>query len=459
MQIRFQTTIGAALLLIACNQNPPTNAGNPPPPVSPTAPPAAPLPVTPPIVSPPPVSPPPVPPPPVPPATLQPPVAPGKIFEASYPRTANRDYISSFRVYIPSNAKKIRGVIIHQHYCGGNGISLVNDLQWQTLANKWSFALMGTYFDGDCNVWAYPQNASLEVLNTALAKFAGDTGFPELKDAPWALWGHSGGANWTYFLTQQVPARIIANVSRSGSEGTLPGSAYGLPQLLAVGKLEKGHPTFGGAYNEGVSAFTSERKKGALVALSIDPTALHELALARRLHIAYLDAVIAQRLPDAPGQALKPADERKAWLGNTTTFEIAAAANYNSDKNAAAWLPDESTARRWQEFERTANVTDTTPPIAPATLTATTEGNAVRLKWYAEADLESGIKAFRVYRDGQLLATVGDPFQGISFGDEPDPESPAMEYVDANPPAAAKYEIATVNGFDLESSRKSASRP
>ena len=447
MQPRLRTFAGMALLLIACAQNPPTNGGSQPPPSSPPAPP--------PVLAPPPPTPPPA---------LLPPVAPGKIFEVSYPRTPNRDYVSSFRVYIPSNAKRIRGVMIHQHYCGGNGISMVGDLQWQALADKWSFALMGTYLNGDCNIWAYPQNGSLEVLNAALAKFAGDAGFPEMKDAPWALWGHSGGANWTYFLAQQVPARIIANVSRSGSEGALPPSAYGLPQLLAVGKLEKGHPTFGGAYLEGVNAFTGERKRGALVALSIDPTALHELGLARRLHIAYLDAVIAQRLPDQPGQPLKPADQSQAWLGNVTSLEIAPAASYSGDQNAAAWLPDEATARRWQEFERTANVTDTTPPIAPATLTASRQGNAVRLAWYAQADLQSGIKAFRVYRDGQLIATVGaalpgSVFQGISFGDEPDPESPAMEYIDTNPPGGAKYEVATVNGFDLEGSRKATSIP
>ena len=48
---------------------------------------------------------------------------------------------------------------------------MAGDLWWQALADKWNFALLGTFFDGSCEAWAYPQNGSLAILGTALGKF------------------------------------------------------------------------------------------------------------------------------------------------------------------------------------------------------------------------------------------------------------------------------------------------
>ena len=416
------------LALLACTQNLPVKTA---PPVAPPSP----SPVT----------------PPTPPATTPPPAA-ARILEVSYPATDTRKFGSSLRVYLPG-ARPIRGVIVHQHGCGRNGITMANDLWWQALADKWNFALLGTFFDGSCDEWAYPQKGSLAILETALEKFAGDANAPELTTAPWALWGHSGGGNWTYFLTQQIPARIIANVPRSGSSDNLPQASLGVPQLLSAGAFEKGDGTFGGAYLEAIDGFARERARGAPVALSIDPQASHDLREGRRLHILYLDAMIALRLG---ASGLNAVDTNQGWLGNTTSLEVSSTPNYSGDKLKAAWFPNERVARAWQEFGRTGTVKDTTPPSAPTTVTATRTGNSVRLIWSAQADLESGIKSFKIYRNGALISSLGDPFQGIDYGDEPQPQSPTLTFTDDQPGNAPSYEVSIVNGDGFESPRSPA---
>lgn len=336
---------------------------------------------------------------------------------------------------------------------------MANDLQWRALADRWHFALLGTFFDGDCAAWAYPERGSLAVLDQALADFAAMSGLPDIARAPWALWGHSGGGNWSYSVTQLRPERVIANVSRSGSAGALPAAALGVPQLLAAGAGERGNGVFDAAYNEAISAFTRERQRGALVALSVDPRAGHELAQGRRLHIAYFDALISLRVPSVPGQSLRPLDETRGWLGNPQTFEITAHNLYSGDRRAAVWLPDAGTALGWREFARSGTIIDISPPPVPSGVAAVKEGSAVRVSWFASADLLSGLRTFHVYRNGVLIGSAPSPFQGIDFGDEPTPESRKMEWVDMQPGASPEYTIYAVNGDGIQSQRSAAARP
>jgi hypothetical protein len=41
-------------------------------------------------------------------------------------------------------------------------------------------------------------------------------------------------------------------------------------------------------------------------------------------------------------------DETSGWLGDQTTLDIAAWADYSGDRTAASWLPSESAARSWK---------------------------------------------------------------------------------------------------------------
>jgi predicted esterase len=377
------------------------------------------------------------------------------------PLDAEKFSLAKYRIYIPDGIAVLRGVIIRQHGCGRNGIDMANDLQWQVLANKWAFALLGTHYEdgGNCGNWARLDSGSVQAMERAFAEFALAAQRPELTIVPWAIWGHSGGGNWAYAVGNDYPERVIAVIPRSGSNGALSDAARSVPQLLSAGLREENHDQFGRAYSSTVEAFERERPLGALVGLSLDPEATHDIREGRMLAIPYLDACIELRLPSVLGEPLRTIEPEAGWLGNIETFAVSAFTEYAGDPGSAAWLPSEEVAKRWAEFEATGQVVDTTPPPAPFTLTATREGADVRLSWTADADLESGIQRFVVYRDGVEVGSVGAPFQRGNFGDEPEPVAPEMAFVDAAASGNPTYEVTTVNFFDLESSRSPAARP
>ncbi len=86
---------------------------------------------------------------------------------------------------------------------------------------------------------------------------------------------------------------------------------------------------------------------------------------------------------------------------------------------------------------------DSTPPTSPTGLVATAAGpTRVDLVWQASDDPESGIAAYRVYRDGNLLGSV----QATAFADTSAVENTTY-----------RYEVSAVNGEGLESPRSAPS--
>jgi hypothetical protein len=82
---------------------------------------------------------------------------------------------------------------------------------------------------------------------------------------------------------------------------------------------------------------------------------------------------------------------------------------------------------------------DTTPPSAPPSATAVSIDGAVRLRWDPAEDVETGIAAYRVYRDGEPLLTASRP-----------------EALDDAARPGARYEVAAVNFHGVEGPRAPA---
>ena len=152
-------------------------------------------------------------------------------------------------------------------------------------------------------------------------------------------------------------------------------------------------------------------------------------------------------------------DPSKAWLGDTASYNIYKAAAYPGDKMRAAWLPDSAIAARWREYVITGTVIDRTPPPAPYGLHLHRRHNVtVELSWKADADIESGISHFNIYKDDQLIGrfpSSGEYQQFDTNGDDAYPLFLPEMRTDItllwNDPG--KISVSTVNHFGLESAK------
>jgi pimeloyl-ACP methyl ester carboxylesterase len=374
---------------------------------------------------------------------------------------------ANFALWIPQEAGTLRGVILHQHGCGEPaetaGATATFDLQWQALAKKWDCALMGSNYRmaSACSDWCFPEIGSEAAFLKALEHFAKETGREELARVPWVLWGHSGGAEWAYRMFMRHPERVLVLVLRSGPVFTDTSftQAPETPVLYNIGLKEKDdQQLFGRIWDKASRLVQARRDQDALDTWAPDPQASHDCRFGRLFVIPYIDACLAQRL-GPPGTALMGSmDLSQSWLGNVETFAIQPAHHFTGDASQVTWLPNERIASRWKEFVTTGWVTDQTPPPAPTGLQASlADAHQISLRWQAEADLDSGIKTFRIYRNGRPLAdwnaSAGGLFQKPNYHDTLDKPLSEMAYCDPNAPRGTDctYEVTAVNWCDLES--------
>jgi hypothetical protein len=393
----------------------------------------------------------------------------------------------TYTLWVPDGAKKIRGVIVHQHGCGvgacKGGETAAHDLHWQALAKKWDCALLGpSYQQGekqDCHLWCDPRNGSHKTFLKALDDFAEKSKHPELALAPWCLWGHSGGGTWASLMQTLYPERIVAIWFRSGTayarwekgdikRPALTDAVFEIPVMMNPGVKEKGHKQFNGAWTGTLAMFQAYRAKGAPAGFAPDPRTGHECGDSRYLAIPFFDACLALRLPDQ-GTKLRPVDMKSAWLAAPLSETAVPAVNYQGKPEEAVWLPNEHVARAWMEYVKTGAVSDTTPPPAPHAVKAVSKNGAVEITWDVDADFESGLKGFLLERDGKVIAQLpekavgrfGRPlFQSLSYHDTPEQPLPALRFLDTSPTAGTQpvYRVIAVNSVGLKSAPAQAAQ-
>jgi hypothetical protein len=69
-------------------------------------------------------------------------------------------------------------------------------------------------------------------------------------------------------------------------------------------------------------------------------------------NIAWIDAVIAARLPLAPGAPLRAISVTDGWLGDRSSGAISTYACFGATRPTASWLPSGKTALDWQRMAR-----------------------------------------------------------------------------------------------------------
>jgi hypothetical protein len=412
--------------------------------------------------------------------------AAGTYFDVSYPPSTRSGELQlgvTYTIWLPEGVGKIRGIIVHQHGCGSGackgGATAAYDLHWQALAKKWDCALLGPSYQQEdkqnCRLWCDPRNGSATTFLNAIAEFAARSKHPELKTAPWCLWGHSGGGFWASLMQTMYPDKIVAIWFRSGtaftawSKGEIPRpeireAAYGIPMMCNPGMKEKDDNRFSGAWTGTMAMFKAYRAKGAPIGFAPDPRTAHECGDSRYLAIPFFDACLAMRLPDQGStvQKLKTIDLKTGWLAEPLSHDVKSFDAFAGKIDEAVWLPNERVARAWLEYTKTGAISDSTaPPPAFAVNAVRKADQSVELSWDAKADFESGIKAFVIQRDGKEIGQVpskpvgrfGRPlFQTMSYHDTPEKPLPAMRFEDKSATGTAhEYRVIVINGVGLKS--------
>ena len=400
------------------------------------------------------------------PTSSQRPSTGGTIHQVHYPARIQPGQLRigvDYYLWIPTGVSRLRGVIVHQHGCGVGasigGRTAADDLHWQALAKKWNCALLGSMFEPrreiNCRWWCDSRNGSNDRFLEALEHFASVTKHTELRTAPWCLWGHSGGGFWASLVQARHPDRIVAIWFRSGTAfgywtkgeteaPKLSKAAYGIPMIGNPGLKEKDDARFHTAWDGLRDMRAAYAKRGAaFFEFAPDPRTAHQCGDSRYMAIPFFDFWLRHRLPKpgTDGQQLRPtAPAVQLW---------------NSQMTA-----------KLDEYRKTGAVSDTTPPPAPSAVRVRRlDSGQLEITWDAEADFESGIRAFLVERNGKRVAQVpetprnpyGRPlFQGMTYHDTPQAPLTAMRFVDkttvsSNPGELPKYSVRTINTVGLKS--------
>jgi hypothetical protein len=396
----------------------------------------------------------------------------------------------TYTLWVPPQATRLRGVIVHQHGCGEgsckSGLTGAFDLHWQALARRHGCALLAPSYEqpqtADCQLWCDPRHGSSVAFQRGLQDLGTMAGHPELASVPWALWGHSGGGHWCGGMVMLHPERVVAAWLRSGvplfepnpdrptiKPHGLPDAALRVPMMCNPGTKEGvtvKEGRFAGVWPSNESFFQAIRSRGGLIGVAIDPLTAHECGNQRYLAIPWLDACLTARLsPDGrPELREMPSDD--VWLADLTGSEAFPSSQYVGDARQASWLPGSKIAEAWMAYVKDTAVEDTTPPPSPSQLRFR-DGELV---WEAEADLESGLAGFIIERDGRPWARLpedgknpfGRPiFQNLQYSDTPTQPLVEMRYRDsaAEPNQRHQYRVISVNTVGLQSAPSPAVTP
>jgi len=379
---------------------------------------------------------------------------------------------ANYSVFIPDNVQKIKGLFIHQHGCTmeGRGVASAYDIQYQAFASKWHLAIIGPDLypqsSHGCEDWINPEDGSGPALLAALDSIAQFSQHPEIVNAPWLLWGHSGGGYWVLAMINAYPDLIIGAVCYSPafdphfsySEG-----AAKIPIMIRhAGSTDYNDPGVN-CWGTALHTFSILRKMHGLASIAYIPNETHNLSYLRYMAIPFYESVLSQRLPINGSSVLQDMDMTKGWLCDTVTtgmVQIYKESEFKGNKKTMSWLPDSLYAVNFREYLKSGIVQDVTAPLAPENLKLVKSKDAqLELMWKAEADIESGIKYFNIYKNGQLLGRYPTEVDFQTFdtnGDDAVPVNPpAMIYriSEISENGVDTIAVTSVNRFNLESPR------
>lgn len=279
---------------------------------------------------------------------------------------------AQFRIWVPDDAKTLRGTLFLIPGKNGDGRGLATDANWQAWATKEGFALLACNLKDDDTEAGYQlMPATAPLLEKALAEAAKASQHPEIATGPLAFWGHSAGANLSRVMTGLNPKRTVAMAvtkATAGGPSDVPAAAD-VPVLLTTGAKEK--PDWRKSNQD---SWTQARRGGAVWAIGDHPNEGHEAGKTLEAIRPFLSDAIALRLgpaapatgtgagaslpplgqrtpkPSSSGSGLNKIKEQDGWLGDLSTKEVMPYKDFKGNKKIACWFPGEASAKAWQGY-------------------------------------------------------------------------------------------------------------
>jgi hypothetical protein len=246
-------------------------------------------------------------------------------------------------------------------------------------------------------------------------------------------------------MLQEYPDRTIAMVGVRGGGFLFLGSNPALaeiPVLFAAGEKD---PYASETLELPKQVFLRYRKMNVPWTFAVEANTGHECGDTRLLAVPYLDAIISARMTSG-SQKLKAIEVSQGWFGNINTLKVAPTKQYTGNTSEAAWLPNEETAHKWQEYVTEGKIAPTRQPAAPTEVRALRgNGTEVVVTWNYMPDLENGLPSFHIYRNKSLIATVDG--QSHSFDDAPKPATITLQFIDKGAEPNTTYTVAAFNSL------------
>ena len=186
-----------------------------------------------------------------------------------------------------------------------------------------------------------------QTLLQALSEFGAQSQHPELANVPIFFVGHSMGGCTAYGFSRVHGARVAGFLTmKGGCHSPAPAAAAaGVPGHFLIGRVDEQYRR-----DNITAAFEAGRAAGAPWAVSIDPYQ-HGPILDFDLMFDWLDAVLAARLPLAPGGPLRVITVTDGWLGDRSSGAVSPYACVSpAARSSASWLPSQGTALDWQRM-------------------------------------------------------------------------------------------------------------
>ncbi len=370
--------------------------------------------------------------------------------------------------WLPPGPAPIRYVVIHQHGCGDKiakeAAAMVHDRQWRAFCRLHrGVLLVPRFFTGsNCADWNAPAAGSERVLLTALEELARQTGRPEVRSAPWVIWGHSGGSSWAVQMVVRHPGRTVALALRGGASAQFGDrqfreqfarAAGTLPMIFVWGAAEaRPSSRHFVSWNPMKAMAAQLRQGGASLAVAVDPLSEHQAGNSRLIILPFFSAIMAAR-------------EMGAELSGSFVHRDGserAPSPVSRHNPEYMWLPDSTVAESYRSFVKRGTVTAVGPPKQGPELRAEIRDGSPMLQWRIVPEIDSGIRSIRIYRDQRLVQERGPGKNRFlaEYGDTPSPEILSDTFVDpeAAPGGSHDYAVSFVNWSGIESPRSAVAR-